>query len=117
MVAESRRAPLVTQDPDLLGSKVEQSRSDGSACHAILRRFCHLRPFIEEAEVCGRVASVVDNGAVHKVFALVGDMCEVLQGSPVVHRQGKRRVGSSSPARVCGNVAVGIDTGRGCGEQ
>lgn len=117
-VAESSGAPLVADDPDLLGCEVEKRRRDSRAVHVILASRCHVRPVLEDSEVHGAVSAVVHPGAIHKVLSLIRDIGKVLERSPVMHRQCKRSIRCRSPLGSRWQIAVLCrDAHRSSGKQ
>ncbi len=80
-VGEACWAPLVREDPRLLGGEVEEGGCDGARGHGILAGRGHAGPVREEAEGHGAPARPVRR-PVHEVLAIVGDVGEVLERDP-----------------------------------
>lgn len=83
LIREGRRAPLVGQDPDVLGREVEDGWGNGTRAHGVLRRRGHVRPVGEGAK--GHrpvVAGGIGSGGVHDMLAVGHDVGEVLERGP-----------------------------------
>jgi hypothetical protein len=81
LVRECSRSPLVREDPDALGRKVEDGRRDSGATHDVLSSGAHVgREVGERGEHHGAVggAGVVCRG-VDEVLAIIGDVSEVFE--------------------------------------
>ena len=80
LVRESGRAPLVSKDPDALGSEVEQGRGDGGSGHLGLSGSGELVEVADGRESHGSVGRTVVSG-VDDVLAVVGGGGKVLEGN------------------------------------
>ena len=102
-VRESGRSPLVSKDPDILGSEVEESRGNSGRGHGVLRSRGHLGPVAEETEVHGTVVAVVMVRGVDKVLAVEEGGGEILDGDPSA--LGLSKSSGGGPLRLSGKVA------------
>jgi hypothetical protein len=113
-VREGGRTPLVSEDPNVLGSKVEEGRGNSRRAHGVLAGAAHLRPIAEETKVHGTiVAARVVVGSVDNVLAVVEGGGKILDGGPAALRGGKSR--GRRPLKLGREVAsCGSDLGNRC---
>lgn len=77
-VGELCGTPLVSQDPDTLGSEVEEGRSDSNAGHGSLGSRAELAEIGDGAEANG-LPGVAEGSGVDELLAVVGSDGEILQ--------------------------------------
>jgi len=103
-------SPLVGEDPDALGGKVEECRRHGGGRLGVLRSRAHAGPAAKGAKSHGPPFAAVVIGRVDEVLAVVVDVGEVLERLPAA-------LGLGESARVRplvrrGKLALGRDRGR-----
>lgn len=125
-VREGSRAPLVSEDPSVLGLEVEEGGGDGGLCHGGLGDGAHLREGAERAKGHGAVVGAIGVGGVDEVLAVDGGGGEVLERSPAAlwlgeDVAGSPRVGGGQSARLPGDVRESSGVGHcqqcGAGQQ
>jgi hypothetical protein len=101
-VGEGGGSPLVGKDPDVLGTEVEESRSDSRLRQLVLGDVAHLGPVTEQTEVHTTVVGAVMVGSVDDVLSVVVGGGEILDGNPAVLGLSKSTGGR--PLRLGRNV-------------
>jgi hypothetical protein len=83
-VREGGGSPLVGKDPDVLGSEVEESRSNSRLGQLVLGGAAHLGPVTEQTEVHTTVVGAVMVRSVDDVLTVVVGGGQILDGDPAV---------------------------------
>lgn len=92
-VGELADAPLRSEDPDRLGSEVEEGGCHRSAAHTGLSGRGHVGPAREGGEAHRAVLAVAVVGSINQMLSVVRNVGEVLEVGPAVGRrsEGSRR--------------------------
>lgn len=83
-VREGGGPPLVSKNPGVLGSEVENSGSNSRLRQLVLGGAAHLRPVTEETEAHTTVVARIVVGSVDDVLAVVVGVGQILDGDPAV---------------------------------